>query len=90
MVDFKTMIENESIFDVISFFSRSKKGIGYPKLDNFFVRYRFEVISSGEFMRTFAEMEKNGVVQWGEKMIVLKGPNWKEPKFVTQKKYGIE
>lgn len=56
MIDFKSMIEKESVFDVISFFSSSKKEIGYPQIDNFFVRYRFDVISNGEFMRTFTRM----------------------------------
>ncbi|ESH20104.1 hypothetical protein SEEGA711_23814 [Salmonella enterica subsp. enterica serovar Gaminara str. ATCC BAA-711] len=36
MIDFKSMIEKESVYDVVSFFAGSKKGIGYPQLDNFF------------------------------------------------------
>jgi hypothetical protein len=41
-------------------------------------------------MRAFEQLRQNGVVMWGDKMLVKKGPNWKEPKFVTEKKYGIE
>ncbi|BBV76180.1 hypothetical protein STW0522RAO56_22340 [Raoultella planticola] len=41
-------------------------------------------------MRTFEQMRLKGEVEWGEKMLVKKGPNWKEPKFVAEKKYGIE
>ncbi|HHT5261650.1 hypothetical protein [Klebsiella michiganensis] len=36
------------------------------------------------------QMRQKGVVVWGEKMLVKKGPNWQEPKFVTEKKYGIQ
>ncbi|AML34929.1 Hypothetical protein EAG7_01183 [Klebsiella aerogenes] len=41
-------------------------------------------------MRTFEQMRLKGEVELGEKMLVVKGPNWKEPRFVTEKKYGIE
>lgn len=90
MIDFKSMIEKESVYDVVSFFAGSTKGIGYPQLDNFFVRYRFDVVGNGELLKVFEEMRRNGVVEWGEKMLVKKGPNWKAPAFVTGKKYGIE
>lgn len=41
-------------------------------------------------MRTFEQMRLKGEVELREKMLVVKGPNWKEPRFVTEKKYGIE
>ncbi|MCA6925615.1 hypothetical protein EXT66_07375 [Pectobacterium carotovorum subsp. carotovorum] len=89
MIDLKAIIEKESVSDIVSFFAGSTKGIGYPQLDNFFVRYRFDVISDGELLKVFDDLLKAGVVEWGEKMLVKKGPNWKEPKFVTEKKYGF-
>ncbi|UCZ77864.1 hypothetical protein LHL03_12325 [Pectobacterium carotovorum] len=89
MVDLKAIIEKESVSDIVSFFAGSTKGIGYPQLDNFFVRYRFDVISDGELLKVFDDLLKAGVVEWGEKMLVKKGPNWKEPKFVAEKKYGF-
>ncbi|AVJ16757.1 hypothetical protein CLM71_06235 [Serratia sp. MYb239] len=89
MIDFKSMIEKESICDAVSFFAGSTRGIGYPQLDNFFVRYRFDVIGNGELLKVFEDMRSNGIVEWGEKMLVKKGPNWKAPAFVTEKKYGI-
>ncbi|WP_323658839.1 hypothetical protein [Pectobacterium versatile] len=36
MIDFKAIIEKESVSDIVSFFTGSTKGIGYPQLDNFF------------------------------------------------------
>lgn len=89
MINFKAMFEKESVSDIVSFFAGSTKGIGYPQLDNFFVRYRFDVISDGELLKVFDDLLKAGVVEWGEKMLVKKGPNWKEPKFVAEKKYGF-
>jgi hypothetical protein len=89
MIDFKAMIEKERVYDVVSLFAGCTKGIGYPQLDNFFVRYRFNVVSNGELSKVFDEMLRDGVVNFGNKMLVIKGPNWKEPKFVTEKKYGI-
>ncbi|WP_174869697.1 hypothetical protein [Pectobacterium polaris] len=89
MIDLKAIIEKESVSDVVSFFAGSTKEISYPRLDNFFVRYRFDVISDGELLKVFDDLLKAGVVEWGEKMLVKKGPNWKEPKFVTDKKYGF-
>lgn len=90
MIDFKTMIEKESVSDVVSFFAGSTKGIGYPQLDNFFVRYRFDVVGNGELLKTYERLRKAGIVEWGDKMLIKKGPNWKQPDFVKQKKYGIE
>lgn len=90
MTDFKSMIEKESVRDVVSFFAGLKSEIGYPQIDNFFVRYRFDVVSNGTLLKVFQELCKAGIVEWGDKMLVRKGPNWKAPKFVTEKKYGIE
>ncbi|WBL71042.1 hypothetical protein [Serratia liquefaciens] len=90
MTDFKSMIEKENVNDVISFFAGLTNGIGYPQMDNFFVRYRFDVVGNGELLKVFEELREAGIVEWGDKMLVKKGPNWKAPKFVTEKKYGIE
>ncbi|WP_241649596.1 hypothetical protein [Rosenbergiella collisarenosi] len=90
MIDFKLMVEEQDIRDVISFLVKNVNGYGYPQMDRFFCRHKFSLVGDGVFMRVFAEMENKGEIQWGEKIVVKKGPNWKEPKFVTQKKYGIE
>jgi len=41
-------------------------------------------------MHAFHELGEKGVVSLNAKMGVIKGPNWKQPVFVTQRKYGIE
>nr|WED70048.1 hypothetical protein PJ912_12415 [Pectobacterium colocasium] len=66
-----------------------KNGISYPQLDGFFSRYRQEVHQTGEFLTTIENLIQEKVIVIDAKMTVIKGPNWKEPKFVTEKKYGI-
>lgn len=90
MIDFERMVAEQTLVDIILFLVRNENGFGYPQMDRFFSRYKFSVIENGEFMKTFEQMRQKGVVEWGEKMLVKKGPNWKEPKFVREKKYGIE
>ncbi|BEN63498.1 hypothetical protein ACUZX0_01955 [Serratia marcescens] len=90
MIDLERLAKEEKISDVITFLVRNEGGFGYPQMDRFFSRHNFTVIGNGEFRRVFEQLRQNGVIEWGDKMLVKKGPNWKEPKFVTEKKYGIE
>lgn len=90
MIDFKSMVSEQNLVDIILFLVRKENGFGYPQMDRFFSRHKFSVIENGEFMRTFEQMRLKGEVELREKMLVVKGPNWKEPRFVTDKKYGIE
>jgi len=90
LIDLELLFKNEKVEDIITFFAGFSKSIGYPSLDKYFVRYRFSAIQSGEFMHAFHELGDKGVVSLNDKMGVIKGPNWKQPVFVTQRKYGIE
>ncbi|MCL6746884.1 hypothetical protein [Kosakonia sp. R1.Fl] len=90
MIDLKDLFAKENVKDIIIFFAGLSKSIGYPHLDRYFVQYRFSAIETGEFMNTFHALSDQGIVSMGDKMSVIKGPNWKEPEFVTEKKYGIE
>lgn len=90
MIDLERLAKEEKVSDVIAFLVRKEDGFGYPQMDRFFSRYNVTVVENGDFMRIFEKLRQDGIVEWGDKMIVKKGPNWKEPKFVTDKKYGIE
>ncbi|WP_232555871.1 hypothetical protein [Klebsiella variicola] len=90
MIDFERMVAEQNLVDIILFLVRKENGFDYPQMDRFFSRHKFSVIENGEFMRTFEQMRLNGEVELGAKMLVMKGPKWREPKFVTEKKYGIE
>ncbi|OAT47062.1 hypothetical protein M997_1588 [Proteus hauseri ATCC 700826] len=55
-----------------------------------FVRYKFEVIEKGKLYPAYANLLKGKMFIEDEKGHTHKGPNWKEPQFITQKKYGIK
>ncbi|MGF6129453.1 hypothetical protein QF019_004681 [Pseudomonas frederiksbergensis] len=78
------IVKNETVEDVLSVFALSS---GIPSLDRMFGRYRYEVIASGELLRTYARLFEEGVLANGEGPIAVKGPNWKAPPFVTEQRY---
>lgn len=47
-------------------------------------------ISNIELISIVKKMRENGDISFNGKGGYKKGPNWKEPRFVTEKKYGIE
>lgn len=79
------IVKNEPIADVISAFG---VGLAYPSLDRMFGKYRFEVIANGELLRTYARLFEEGVLANGDGPVAIKGPNWKAPQFVIEKRYG--
>lgn len=78
------IVKNEPIEDVLAAFGI---GLAYPSLDRMIGRYRFEVIANGELLKTYARLFEEGVLADGEGPVAIKGPNWKAPKFVTEKLY---
>ncbi|EJG5923174.1 immunity protein [Salmonella enterica] len=82
----KDIVKNESIADVLTLLGPTSD---YCKLDRLYSYNRFEAITSGELSMVYDELFKNGVLQ-DKNGTVVKGPNWKEPKFVTEKKYKIK
>nr|WP_024966736.1 hypothetical protein [Pantoea sp. IMH] len=87
MIDFKKMIENESVEDVLLFFAPKRS---YPDIDRIYVRYSFEVAAKRELLISFQRLIKEGKLAKNEKGHAIKGPYWQEPVFVTEKRYGIE
>ncbi|WP_261253286.1 hypothetical protein [Serratia entomophila] len=96
MIDFDEMVKNEDMADVILFLvSRGENGIAYPSMDRFFGRHKAAEKYESYNIKLIHEtkkLEDNGQVfsarTYGSGC--KKGPNWKEPAFVTEKKYGIE
>ncbi|MGB9098863.1 immunity protein [Erwinia sp.] len=79
------IIQNESVEDFVTFFGLI---LSYQNIDRLYTKYRFEVIISSEFLKTFHNLfAKEIFIDDNGK--VAKGPNWKEPKFVTEKKYDL-
>lgn len=90
MIDYDLMVEKETMEDVILYlvFSR-KNGMPHPSMDRFFCLHNAENKYEAYNLKLIEETEKllaSGSLVLGYK----KGPNWKEPKFVTEKRYGIE
>lgn len=55
-----------------------------------YVKYRFDVVANRELLFTYQRLIKEGKLAEDDKGYTLKGPNWKEPKFLTDKKYDTE
>lgn len=87
MLDLENIYKNESVEDILLHFAPRTP---YPVIDRMFVRYKFEVISEGKLLQTFQRFIWEGKLVENENPLPEKGPNWKEPDFVTQKRYGIE
>ena len=96
MIDFDKMVQNEDMADVILFLvSRGENGMAYPSIDRFFSRHKaaekYESYNT-ELIHELKKLEDAGQVfssrAYGSGC--QKGPNWKAPAFVTEKKYGIE
>jgi leucyl-tRNA synthetase len=90
MLNCEEIIKNESLEEIILFFSGRPGGIGYIKLDQLFVLFRHSAIADGELLLTTQRMYREGMIEnRGHSMVFFKGLNWKEPAFMTEKKYGI-
>ena len=85
-MDLTDIVKNESIEDVLTFLGPTSD---YRKLDRLYTYNRFEVVTNGELSSVYEKLFQNGVLQDLNGKVV-KGPNWKVPAFVTEKKYGIE
>ncbi|MCY1444437.1 hypothetical protein D9M71_609090 [compost metagenome] len=87
MSTIKDIILNESVADVLTALIPNSS---YPRIDRLYVDYKFDVIANGELVSTFQKPYEDGVFDTGENGHTIKGPNWREPSFVTSKKYATE
>lgn len=55
-----------------------------------YVQYNFDVVGKDQLYPALAKLLREGKLVKDDKGHTLKGPNWKAPAFVTEKKYGIE
>ncbi|MFZ3280226.1 immunity protein [Pseudomonas sp.] len=85
MTPIEQIVTNEPIADVLTAFGI---GLAYPSLDRMIGRYKFELIASGELLKTYAQLFEQGVLANGEGPVAVKGPNWKPPKFITENRYS--
>ncbi|WP_347116134.1 hypothetical protein AAHB66_10375 [Leclercia sp. S52] len=86
MIDVNLLFKNEKVEDIITFFAGFQKSIGYASLDRYFVRYRFNAIETGEFMKTFHELCEKGIVSLNDRMGGDKRPELETACFCNSKK----
>lgn len=81
----KDIIINESVTDVLSLLVPK---LSKPQIDRLYTSFRFECLETGELWNTYEKLVREGVFEVDEKGRTTKGPNWKEPGFVSAKKYS--
>ncbi|MBP5958104.1 hypothetical protein ICA16_20720 [Pseudomonas anatoliensis] len=78
------IVLNEPLDDIVTVFALIKAP---PHLDLMISCYKPESIRHGELQRSYAKLFHEGVLVEGEKGLAARGPNWKAPSFVTEKRY---
>ena len=85
-----TIVVSEHPKDVILFLTKGDAGISYPRLDSLYSRNDWVNISNNlELSKLVREMREEGLIVHAGGGL-RKGPNWKEPAFITEKKYSFE
>ncbi|WLG94996.1 hypothetical protein [Pseudomonas sp. FP198] len=79
------IVKNESLEEIVTVFALLKAS---PHLDMMIRRHNRELIQHGELEITYKNLFEAGILTRGEKGLCLKGPNWKAPKFVLEKRYA--
>ncbi|VVN26057.1 hypothetical protein PS862_05481 [Pseudomonas fluorescens] len=79
------IVQNESLDDVVAVFALIK---ATPDLDMMIRRYNREALKYGELESAYTRLIEAGVLTNGDKGLAAKGPNWKAPKFVIEKRYS--
>ncbi len=82
MLDLMGIYQNESVEDVLLHFSPRTP---FLIIDRMYVTYKFDVVSSGKLLKTHQRLFNEGKLLKSGKPLPVKGPNWKEPAFVTEK-----
>ncbi|QAV24417.1 immunity protein [Proteus hauseri] len=86
MIDLKSIYQNESVEDVLLYFGPKTS---YPSIDRCYVRYKFEVVEKAILIKTMGKLLQEGKLAKDNKGLAIKGPNWREPDFVTQKNMAL-
>ncbi|KAE9640548.1 hypothetical protein [Pseudomonas sp. PB106] len=85
MNSIEQIVKNESLDDIVTVFSLFKPN---PHLDMMIRRYNRGLISQYRALEdAYSRLILSGVLARGDKGLAIKGPNWKAPQFVTEKRY---
>jgi len=78
------IFKNEPVEDVITVFALNS---GVASLDIMFGQYNPGAKKDGSFLKEYARLFEEGVLLRGGDGTVVKGSKWKEPKFLSDRKY---
>ncbi|WP_223570179.1 hypothetical protein [Pseudomonas sp. BF-R-26] len=84
MSTIKEIVKNESLEDIVTVFALLRSP---PHLDMMIRRHNREAVQHGELEEAYTKLYEAGILVDGEKGLCIKGPNWKAPKFVIEKRY---
>jgi len=91
MFDIENMFTNESNEDIISFYASKANSVSIIKLDMLFNQFKYSATEKGGLLLIVRQMSHDNILETrNHPMIYFKGSHWKEPAFMTEKKYGIE
>lgn len=84
------LIISEDPRDVILFLTKNENGVSYPRLDGLYSRPQWVKIQNNlELLKLVCDMVSEGlIIDTGGGL--KKGPNWKEPTFISEKKYTFK
>lgn len=86
----ETIVLNEKPEEVILFLTKNVSGISFPRLDGIYNRANWAHVSDNwQLLCLVRKMSEAGLVSYSGSGIV-RGPNWREPTFMVEKKYIIE
>ncbi|KOY01106.1 hypothetical protein [Pseudomonas nunensis] len=79
------IVKNESLDDIVTVFALLKPT---PHLDMMIRSHNPELLREyGSLEGAYARLIKAGVLANGENGLARKGPNWKAPAYMTEKRY---
>ncbi|PZW75606.1 hypothetical protein DFS21_112124 [Pseudomonas sp. 2848] len=81
------VIRNEDPQDVMLFLTATNRSISYPRIDRLYASSDWPYIGDIQgLMRVIDGMCDRGLLSRSKQGFV-KGPHWREPQFLTEKKY---
>lgn len=87
MLDLEGIFKNESVEDVLLHFAPRTP---YPSIDRMYVNYKFDIVADGILLNTYQRLISEGKLLEKGCDLPERGPKWNEPKFVTERKYGVK
>lgn len=84
------VVQNENPRDALLFIARKSSGISLPQVDRLYQRNKWVHVGDNlGLMKVIRQMVDEGLIT-SDNCNIFRGPQWKEPQFMTEKKYTFE